>query len=126
MAKALDEPLLKAILTKMGADEASHGAFFYDILIKCHKGDLDALAPRLLAGTEQPGMHRLEWNGRASDGSRAPSGVYFLRVASGGRSETRRLIVLPSRAMAGIPIEALLAPGDTRTVSYARSATVFK
>jgi len=28
--------------------------------------------------------------------------------------------------MAGIPIEALLAPGDTRTVSYAPSATVFK
>jgi len=38
----------------------------------------------------------------------------------------RRLIVLPSRAMAGIPVEALLAPDDTRTVSYAPSATVFK
>jgi acyl-[acyl-carrier-protein] desaturase len=47
LAKALDEPLLKAILTKMGADEASHGAFFYDILIKCHKGDLDALARKV-------------------------------------------------------------------------------
>ena len=30
-----------------------------------------------------------------------------------------RLIVLPSRAMAGIPIEALLALDDARTVSYA-------
>jgi hypothetical protein len=38
----------------------------------------------------------------------------------------RRLIVLPSRAMSGIPVEALLAPDDTRTVSYAPSATVFK
>jgi hypothetical protein len=38
----------------------------------------------------------------------------------------RRLIVLPSRAMAGIPIEALLAEGDDRTVSYAPSATVLK
>ena len=28
--------------------------------------------------------------------------------------------------MTGIPIEALLAPDDTRTVSYAPSATVFK
>ena len=37
----------------------------------------------------------------------------------------RRLIVLPSLSMAGIPVEALLAPGDTRTVSYAPSATVF-
>src|SRR5207237_846078 len=38
----------------------------------------------------------------------------------------RRLIVLPSRAMAGIPFEALLAADDTRTVSYAPSATVWK
>jgi hypothetical protein len=44
LAKDLDEPLLKTILTRMGADEASHGAFFYNLLIKCHKGDLDALA----------------------------------------------------------------------------------
>ena len=28
--------------------------------------------------------------------------------------------------MAGMPVEALLAPDDTRTVSYAPSATVFK
>jgi hypothetical protein len=40
----LDEPLLKTILTRMGADEASHGAFFYNLLIKAHKGDLDKLA----------------------------------------------------------------------------------
>ena len=38
----------------------------------------------------------------------------------------RRLIVLPSRALAGLPVDALLAPDDTRTVSYAPSATVFK
>ena len=38
----------------------------------------------------------------------------------------RRIVVLPSRAMAGIPIEAILAPDDTRTVSYAPSGTVFK
>jgi tetratricopeptide (TPR) repeat protein len=37
----------------------------------------------------------------------------------------QRLIVLPSRAMAGIPIEALLAQDDTRTVSYVPSATVY-
>jgi len=43
-----------------------------------------------------------------------------------GQPPPRRLIVLPSRAMAGIPVEALLALGDTRTVSYAPSATVFK
>ena len=43
-----------------------------------------------------------------------------------GLRPARSLIILPSRAMAGIPIEALLAPDDTRTVSYAPSATVFK
>jgi tetratricopeptide (TPR) repeat protein len=43
-----------------------------------------------------------------------------------GLPSARRLIVLPSRAMAGIPIEALLALDDTRLVSYAPSATVFK
>src|SRR5262249_62176241 len=43
-----------------------------------------------------------------------------------GRSPARRLIGLPSRAMAGIPVEALLDPEDPRTVSYAPSATVYK
>jgi CHAT domain-containing protein/tetratricopeptide (TPR) repeat protein len=38
----------------------------------------------------------------------------------------RRLIVLPSRAMAGIPVEALLAVDDTRAVSYVSCATVYK
>jgi len=49
-----------------------------------------------------------------------------LGATSAGQPPARRLIVLPSRAMAGIPVEALLAPDDTRTVSYAPSATVFK
>ena len=38
----------------------------------------------------------------------------------------RRLVVLPSRAMTGIPTEALLGPDDMRIVSYAPSATVFR
>jgi len=49
-----------------------------------------------------------------------------LDSTAAGQPPARRLIVLPSRAMAGIPVEALLAPNDTRTVSYAPSATVFK
>jgi tetratricopeptide (TPR) repeat protein len=43
-----------------------------------------------------------------------------------GLPPARRLIVLPSRAMAGIPVEALLGPDDSRTLSYAPSATVWK
>ncbi len=49
-----------------------------------------------------------------------------LGASADGLPPARRLIVLPSRAMAGIPVEALLAPDDTRMVSYAPSATVFK
>jgi tetratricopeptide (TPR) repeat protein len=49
-----------------------------------------------------------------------------LGATADGLPLARRLIVLPSRAMAGIPIEAILVPSDTRTVSYAPSATVFK
>ncbi len=43
-----------------------------------------------------------------------------------GQPSVRRLVLLPSRAIAGIPIEALLALDDTRTVSYAPSGTVLK
>ena len=49
LAKDIDEPLLKSILAKMGADEASHGAFFYDLLTRSFKGDLDALARKVSA-----------------------------------------------------------------------------
>jgi hypothetical protein len=49
LARDVDEPLLRAILTRMGADEASHGAFFYDLLIKSFKGNLDALSRKISA-----------------------------------------------------------------------------
>lgn len=49
LAQSIDEPLLQSILGRMGADEASHGAFFYDLLIKSNRGDLDALAKKISA-----------------------------------------------------------------------------
>ncbi len=49
-----------------------------------------------------------------------------LGAAAPGLPPARSLIVLPSRAMAGIPVDALLATRDTRTVSYIPSGTVFK
>ena len=49
-----------------------------------------------------------------------------LGASAAGQPPARRLIVLPSRAMAGIPLEALLAPDDLRTVNYAPSGTVLK
>jgi CHAT domain-containing protein len=47
-------------------------------------------------------------------------------ATAGGSRPARRLIVLPSAVMAGIPVEALLAADDPRTVSYAPSATVYQ
>jgi hypothetical protein len=49
-----------------------------------------------------------------------------LGASADGLPAASRLIVLPSPVMAGLPVEALLADDDTRTVSYAPSATVFK
>jgi len=49
-----------------------------------------------------------------------------LGATNDGLAPAARLIVLPSREMAGVPLEALLAVDDTRTVSYSPSATVFK
>ena len=49
LARDIEDPLLKSILRQMGADEASHGAFFYDLLIKSNKGDLDRLSRKISA-----------------------------------------------------------------------------
>ncbi len=49
-----------------------------------------------------------------------------LGATADGQPPAHRLIVLPSRFMSGIPVEVLLAPDDSRTVSYAPSATMFK
>jgi hypothetical protein len=49
LARDVDEPLLKSILTRMGADEASHGAFFYDLLVESFCGDLGALSRKISA-----------------------------------------------------------------------------
>jgi hypothetical protein len=47
-----------------------------------------------------------------------------LGATADGLPAARRLIVLPSAALAGVPIEVLLQPGDPWTVSYAPSATL--
>jgi acyl-[acyl-carrier-protein] desaturase len=43
LARSLDEPLLIAVLHRMANDEANHAKFFYDLLLKCHRGDLTTL-----------------------------------------------------------------------------------
>lgn len=40
-----------------------------------------------------PGYHAMTWDGRKSDGDRASSGVYLLRLVSGGDLITRKLVL---------------------------------
>jgi len=41
------------------------------------------------------GLHDVEWDLRDSSGRRVPSGAYIWRVASGGRTEAARIVVVP-------------------------------
>lgn len=41
-----------------------------------------------------PGRYEITWDGMSQDGSRLPSGVYFARIASGGKSVATRLVLL--------------------------------
>ncbi len=45
----------------------------------------------LLAGTLPAGPHGVQWDGRAADGSRAPSGIYLLRLTSPDGARVRRV-----------------------------------
>jgi len=84
------------------------------------RGDLRVLVQRLhIQADSRPLVGRLR-NQRLEPLAKA------LGATADGQPPARRLIVLRSRAMAGLPVEALLAPDDTRTVSYSPSATVFK
>ncbi len=40
------------------------------------------------------GAHSIVWDGRASDGNVARSGVYFCRLEANGRSEARKMVIL--------------------------------
>jgi hypothetical protein len=48
----------------------------------------------LASGSYPAGYQRAVWDGRDDSGRPAASGVYFLRLATGGRSETLKLTVL--------------------------------
>jgi hypothetical protein len=48
---------------------------------------------RLLDGTAGPGAIRITWNGEGR-GAGLPSGVYFLRITTGRKSATRKMLLL--------------------------------
>ena len=49
---------------------------------------------RLVDGSLAAGDHEVEWRGENTDGARAPSGVYFVALRSGGERITRRVVLL--------------------------------
>jgi M6 family metalloprotease-like protein len=48
----------------------------------------------LIDGSRPAGINDVLWNGRDSRGSRVASGVYFYRLEAGGRSFTRKMLLL--------------------------------
>lgn len=52
------------------------------------------LVSQLVAGEKTPGSHRAKWNGRDASGRELPSGIYFYRLLWGGRTATRKMILL--------------------------------
>jgi len=52
------------------------------------------LVRRLFSGNQVRGDHRLTWNGRRDDGTRAPSGVYFARIWTPGARGSERMTLV--------------------------------
>lgn len=50
---------------------------------------------QLVNGPLPAGIHRLEWDGRAEDGTRTATGVYWVRADTGAESETIRVVHFP-------------------------------
>ena len=51
----------------------------------------------LVDGTMEPGRHDATWDGRDARGAGVDAGIYFVRLVSGGRSLSRKLVVISSR-----------------------------
>ena len=48
----------------------------------------------LVAGRLQAGRHRVHWEGRDTGGQLVPSGIYFYRLRSGTRAESRKMTLV--------------------------------
>ena len=48
----------------------------------------------LLSEVKESGSYSVVWNGKSDSGSELPSGIYFIRMTSGGKTFTRKVIFL--------------------------------
>lgn len=65
-----------------------------DLPINAHVIGVDGTLVRVLTLEGSGALQRLVWDGVARDGRAAPTGVYYMRIESGGLSCSRRLIML--------------------------------
>jgi CHAT domain-containing protein/tetratricopeptide (TPR) repeat protein len=80
----------------------------------------EALRQRPLPGESAPGSLIGPLRAQRLDPLRAA-----LKATTDGLPAVRRLIVLSSEFMSGVPLEVLVEPADSWTIGYAPSATVF-
>ena len=48
----------------------------------------------LASGVQGAGPHQVQWALRDDRGNAVPNGIYFYQLSSGGRQETRKLVVV--------------------------------
>jgi hypothetical protein len=47
---------------------------------------------RLVDARTEPGMHQAKWDGNDQGGRAAPAGIYYVRLAAGGRAESQTVV----------------------------------
>ena len=53
------------------------------------------LVRTVASGSFEAGVHRIEWDGRATGGDRAGAGLYFLRARAGAQTANRKVALIP-------------------------------
>lgn len=87
LARSVPNPLRTATTIAFGlAERGAVSLRIYDVTGKVVRSLVD--------GERPAGHYREAWDGRADDGSRVPSGVYFCRLVAAGFAEGRKLVVV--------------------------------
>ena len=52
------------------------------------------LVKTLVDESQKSGVYRIQWAGLDDAGERVPSGIYFYRLKVGGKTETKKVVLL--------------------------------